>query len=119
MAYDISPSEEQRAQVDFDGPPHNAPDISLLLVEVLGMVLTAFVMSNVVGDDSPQEGDVAVMSGDNNSAVSSANMCGGTRDRRAAALISNLGTFRSGWCFPVHHIATIIWLTVFQGGHAR
>ena len=46
------------------------------------------------------------MLGDNVSVVTWANMCGGTRDPRAALLMRYLGRIemQAGWCFKAAHI---------------
>ena len=83
---------------------HNT--ISINLLEMLAMVITAYVMVVQKSDHSSIEGTPVVMLGDNVSAVTWVNKCGGTRDPRAAFLMRYLGRIemRAGWCFEAAHI---------------
>ncbi|CAM9528018.1 unnamed protein product, partial [Sphacelaria rigidula] len=88
--YDLTPDEIARTQATWHGPQHNAIDINLL--ELLGMVMTAWTMTIAKGDGPTAENDTVYFNGDNASAVAWVNRCGGTRDPRAAALMRLLGT---------------------------
>ena len=51
--------------------------------ELVGMVMTAWVMQELVGDSPETKGDPILMRGDNVAAVTWSNRCGGARDKRA------------------------------------
>ena len=72
---------------------------------MLAMVMTAYMMVQESAH-SNIEGAHVVMLGDNVSAVTWANKCGGTRDSRAVFLMRYLGRreMRPSWCFEAAHI---------------
>ena len=80
--------------------------ITINLLELCGMVITAFVVQLLLGDRPTTEGESIMMRGDNMSAVSWVNRCGGSRDRRAGILMRLLGRMEitSGWCHVAKHI---------------
>ena len=70
---------------------HETCTITINLLELLGMVVTAWVMLELVGDTPESDGDPVLMRGDNTAAVSWVNKCGGARDKRAGLLMRMLG----------------------------
>ena len=98
------PKRKNRSVVGAKCAKHNA--ISINLLGLLGMVITAYVMVVQESDHSDIVGVPVVMLGDNVSAVTWVNKCGGTRDPRAAFLMRYLGRIemRAGWCFEAAHI---------------
>ena len=73
--------------------------VTIDLLELLGMVVTTWVMLELVGDRPDAEGDPILMRGDNMAAVSWITRCGGARDKRACLLIRILGSLEltGGW----------------------
>ena len=73
------------------------------------MVMTAYMMVQESAH-SNIEGAHVVMLGDNVSAVTWANKCGGTRDSRAVFLMRYLGRreMRPSWCFEAAHIPGVV-----------
>ena len=65
--------------------------ITINLLELLGMVVTAWVMLELVGDTPTSDGDPVSMRGDNMAAVSWVNRCGGGTDKRASLLLRMFG----------------------------
>ena len=63
------------------------------------MVLTSWVMHELVGDRPESKGDQILMRGDNFAAVTWANRCGGARDKRAGLMMRMLGRLeiQGGW----------------------
>ena len=102
--YDLTTEEKSRSVVGAKCAKHSA--ISFNLLELLGMVITAYVIVVQESDHSNIVGAPVVMLGDNVSVVTWANMCGGTRDPRAALLMRYLGRIemQAGWCFKAAHI---------------
>ena len=102
--YDLTTEEKSRSLVGAKCKANNA--ISINLLELLAMVMTAYVMVVQKSDRSNIVGAPVVMLGDNVSAVTWVNKCGGTRDPRAAFLMRYLGRIemRAGWCFEAAHI---------------
>lgn len=102
--YDLTAEEKSRSVVGGRCAMHNA--ISINLLELLAMVMTAYMMVVKKSDHSNIVGAPVVMLGDNVSAVTWVNKCGGTRDPRAAFLMRYLGRIemRAGWCFEAAHI---------------
>jgi len=80
--------------------------ITINLLELFGMFMTAWVVQCLVGDRPNEKGAPILMRGDNVSAVSWVNRCGGSRDRRAGLLMRLLGRLEieSGWCHIAKHI---------------
>ena len=70
------------------------------------MFMTAWVVQMIVGDRPQTAGDAVLLRGDNVSAVSCVNKCGGAKDRRAGLLMRPLGRMKitSGWCHIAKHI---------------
>ena len=70
------------------------------------MVVTAWVMIELVGDRPDAKGDPILMRGENKAAVSWITRCGGARDKRACLLIRILGSLEltGGWNPTAKHI---------------
>jgi len=81
-------------------------DITINLLELCGMIITAFVVQILLADRPTSEGESVMMRGDNVSAVSWVNRYGGSRDRRAGITMIMLGRMEieSGWCQVAKHI---------------
>lgn len=80
--------------------------ITLNTLELLGMIITSWVVQMMGGDKPSEGGQSVLMRGDNVSAVSWVNRCGGSRDRRACLLMRLLGRMEmhNGWCHVAKHI---------------
>ena len=80
--------------------------VTINLLELLGMVVTAWVMIELVGDRPDAKGDPILMRGDNKAAVSWITRCGGARDKRAFLLMRMLGRLEltGGWTPTAKHI---------------
>ena len=80
--------------------------ITINLLELTGMFMTAWVVHIIVEDRPQTAGDAVLLRGDNVSAVSWVNECGGAKDRRAGILMRILGRMEiaSGWCHIAKHI---------------
>lgn len=102
--YDLSEEECRYASVDMMCAKHDKLSIDLL--ELLGMVVTAYVMVAVKGDMPTVTGEPVLMRGDSSCAVTWVNKCGGMRNPRAAFAMRWLGVLEmnSGWCFESAHI---------------
>ena len=61
--------------------------ITINLLELCGIVMTAYVTQVILQDRPKMPGDTVLLRGDNVSAVSWINRCGGSRNRRAALTI--------------------------------
>ena len=83
-----------------------ASAITIILLELAGMFMMAWVVQMIVGDRLQTAGDVILLCGDNVSAVSWVNKCGGAKDRRAGLLMRLLGRmeFTCEWCHIAKHI---------------
>ena len=70
------------------------------------MIVTAWVMLELVGDRVDAKGDPILMRGDNTPAVSWVSRCGGARDKRAGLLMRMLGRLeiKGGWNHTAKHI---------------
>lgn len=70
------------------------------------MVMTAWVVHELVGDRPENKGDPILMRGDNVAAVTWSNRCGGARDKRACLLMRMLGRLEisGGWGYNAKHI---------------
>ena len=103
--YDLSHEEQSRADIVAACAKHNKLSINLL--ELLAMVVTAYVMVAVKGDRPAVHGEPVLMRGDSMSAVTWVNRCGGTRNPRAAFIMRWLGVLEmeAGWCLESAHIA--------------
>ena len=93
--YDLSVDEQQRSSAHTTCASHNKLSINLL--ELLAMVVTAYVMVVVKEDRPSVAGEPVLMRGDSSSAVSWVNRCGGTRDPRAAFI------YEVAWCAGSEH----------------
>ena len=65
--------------------------VTINLLELVGMVMTAWVMHSLVGDRPKNNNDPVLMRGDNMAAVTWSNRCGGARDKRACLMMRMLG----------------------------
>ena len=76
------------------------------LLELVGMVLTAWVMHELVRDRPESKRDPILMRGDNFAAVTWANRCGGARDKRAGLMMRMLGRLeiQGGWRYDAKYI---------------
>ena len=88
------------------GAANETSDITINLLELGGMFMTAWVVQMVLKDRPTEEGQSVLMRGDNVSAVSWTNRCGGSRDRRASMLMRLMGRMEiaCGWCHVAKHI---------------
>ena len=82
------------------------PSVTINLLELVGMVVTAWVMHELVGDRPETEGDPILMRGDNVAAVTWSNRCGGAKDKRAGLMMRMLGRLEisGGWGYNAKHI---------------
>ena len=80
--------------------------ITINLLELCGMVMTAYVTQVLLKDRPKIPGDPVLLRGDNAAAVSWINRCGGSRNRRAALAMRLLGRLEitSGWTHDAKHI---------------
>ena len=69
------------------------------------MVLTAWVMHELVGNRPECKGDQILTRGDNFAAVTWANLCGGASDKRAGLMMRMLGRLeiQGGWRYDAKH----------------
>ena len=81
-------------------------EITINLLELCGMIITAFVVHIFLTDRPASDCESVMMRGDNVSAVSCVNRCGGSRDRRGGILMRMLGhmEIESGCCQVDKHI---------------
>ena len=81
-------------------------DLSINVLELLAMVVTAYVMIVLSGDEPPYDEASVLMRGDNSSAVSWVNKCRGGLEPRSGALMRLLGVLemRSKWRFKAKHV---------------
>lgn len=84
-------------------------DLSINLLELLGMVVTAWAFTVDAGTTPEYQGQSVLMRGDNMSAVHWCNQCRGAREPRSGALMRMMGCLemRSGWCFRARHVKGI------------
>ena len=82
------------------------PSVTINLFELVGMVVTAWVMHGLVGDRPETKGDPILMRGDHVAAVTWSNRCGGARDKRACLMMRMLGRLEisGGWGCNAKHI---------------
>ena len=73
--------------------------ITINLLELCGMVVTAYVTQVIMQDRPDTQGDPVLLRGDNVAAVSWINRCGGSHNRRASLAMRLLGRLEitSGW----------------------
>ena len=83
--------------------------ITINLLDILGMVGTAWVMLESRGDTPEAVGDPIAMLGDNVAAVTWVNRCGGATDKRVCLLMKMLGRLEidGGWNHDVKHISGV------------
>ena len=83
--------------------------ITINLLGLLGMVVTAWVMVGQVRDRPDAEGDYILMRGDNRAALSWVTRCGGATDKRACLLMRMLARLElaGGWNHTAKHIAGV------------
>ena len=83
--------------------------VTINLIELVGMVLTAWVMHELVGDHPDSKEDPILMRGDNFAAVTWANQCGGARDKRAGLMMRMLGRLeiQGGWRYDAKHFSDV------------
>ena len=65
--------------------------VTINLLELVGMVLTAWVVHELVRGRPESKGDLILMREDNFAAVAWANRCGGARDKLAVLMMRMLG----------------------------
>ena len=84
-------------------------EISINVLELLGMVVTAWAFVTLERARPRFRGESLLMKGDNMSAIHWISRCRGGRDPRSAALMRILGGLKvsSGWCFHAKHVAGI------------
>ena len=94
------------AELKRKGARRETCSITIHLLELVGMVLTARVMYELVGDRPESKGDPILMRGDNFAAVTWANRCGGARDKRAGMMMRMLGSLeiQEGWRYDAKNI---------------
>ena len=87
-----------------------AGSITIHLLELIGMMMSAFVMQIAENDRPEYAGDTVLLRGDNVSAVSLLNRCGGARDKRAALAMRIMGRLEitSGWSHKAKHIPGVL-----------
>ena len=80
--------------------------ITIFLLELVGMVLTAWVTHELVGDRPESKGDPILMRGDTFEAVTGSNRCGGARDKRVGLMMRTLGhlEIQGGWRYDAKYI---------------
>lgn len=76
------------------------------MLELIGMVLTGWVMLDLVSDRPNPKGDPLLLRGDNFAAVTWSNRCGGAKDERAGLMLRMLGRLEilGGWRYEAKHI---------------
>ena len=81
-------------------------DLSINVLELLGMVVTAWAFVGQTGAEPMYQRESILMRGDNQSAIHWINQCRGGREPRSGALMRILGCLevRSGWCFRARHV---------------
>jgi hypothetical protein len=80
--------------------------LNINILELLGMVMTAYVIVVQLHMQPEFDGDLVLLRGDNKSAVHWVNKAGGARDPRAGALMRLFGVVEmsSSWCFKANYI---------------
>ena len=93
--------------------------ITINLLELTGMMMSAFVMQIMENYRPKYAGDTVLFCGDNVSAVSWLNRCGGVRNKCAALVIRIMCRLEitSGWSHKVKHIPGV--LNVLAAGISR
>ena len=79
------------------------------MLELLGMVVTAWVMLELRGGTPDVVGDQIAMRGENVAAITWVNRCGWARDKRACLLMRMLGRLeiKGGWSHDAKHIQEV------------
>ena len=87
-----------------------AGSITINMLELVGMMMSAFVMQIAENDRPEYAGDTILLRGDNVSAVSWLKRCGGGRDKRAALVMRIMGRLEitSGWSHKAKHIPGVL-----------
>jgi hypothetical protein len=103
--YDLTQEEASRVLKEA----HKIKPTMLLninILELLGMVVSAYVMSIQLRIQQEFDGDLVLLRGDNQSAVHWINKAGGTKDPRAGALMRLFGVVEMSfkWCFKANYI---------------
>ena len=96
-----------------------AGSITINLLELIGMMMSAFVIQTSENDRPEYAGGTVLLRGDNVSAMSWLNRCGGTRDKPAALVMRIMGRpeITSGWSHKAKHIPGV--LNVLADGISR
>ena len=84
--------------------------LSINVLELFGMVWTAYMMIVIRKDLPGRDGEAVLMRGDNSSAVEWVTNCRGGNDNvRAGGLMRILGALevRRKWCFQAKHVAGV------------
>ena len=83
------------------------------------MMMSVFVMQMTENNRPEYAGDTVLLRGNNVSAVSWLNRCGGARDKRAALVMRTMGRLKitSGWSHKAQHIPGV--LNVLADGISR
>ena len=110
---------ELTAELERKGDLRETCTITINLLELLGMVVSACVMLELVGDRSDAAGNPIQMRGDNMAAVSWAPRGGGATDKRTCLLMRMLGRLElaSGWNHNETHIPGV--QNTLAGGVSR
>ena len=84
--------------------------ITINILELIGIMMSAFVMPMTENDRPEYAGDTVLLRGDNVSAVSWLNRCGDARDKRAALVMRIMRRLEvtSGWSHKAKHIPGIL-----------
>ena len=84
-------------------------DLSINLLELLGMVITAWVFVVQARSRPTYARESILMRGDNQTAAHWVTTCKGGKEPRSGALMRILGGLetRSGWCFTAAHVAGV------------
>ena len=87
-----------------------AGSITIHLLELIGMMMSAFGMQITENDRLEYAGDTVLLRGDNVSAVSWLNRCGRARDKRAALVMRIMGRLEitSSWSHKAKHIPGVL-----------
>ena len=87
-----------------------AGPITINLLELTGMMMSAFVMQKMENDLPEYAGGTVLLRRDNISVVSWLNRCGGARDKRAALVMRIMGRLEitSGWSHKAKHIPGVL-----------
>ena len=107
--YDLTKDEQAR----FCGSSQAVKgmnDISINVLELLGMVISAWVLVVLCEDLPAQAGDCVLLRGDNEAAVQWVRRCRGGKEPRSGALMRFLGVLEmsSGWNFDALHVSGVL-----------